>query len=310
MLFGESHLSLSLLASAIHGYKHGFVDLIHVMDKNVNRDCFKQQDRFYGILGILGYKDFIVDYNVNMDDLNKFIVKYAYSKGDISWMAVGGSLKNSFIQPIYNMFMGVGSIWMDDNSGIKFRNNTLSMKTATLGVVTRCEKFTHTENDHTRFCGWCVSIFRRWGFSNEEITDMFLETSDEKPAIVEIMKAFLDTASKGLNDDDQADEFSKQLDGRYTPEDIRKVLDMKNRVGIIRRDATIIEVKLERMEECVPFIVSGNANVGDKAKLVKIYDMDSKCLGIICDGDVRKGVFICTAINLPEDLYESHEFLL
>jgi uncharacterized radical SAM superfamily Fe-S cluster-containing enzyme len=66
-----------------------------------------------------GYKDFIVDYDMDIDDLNKYVAQYAYSKGDISWMTVGKSFRTVFVQPMYERFTKVRDGWekvSDDDS--------------------------------------------------------------------------------------------------------------------------------------------------------------------------------------------------
>ena len=308
MLFGESHLALAILAAAIESYKDGIYDLVHVMDKNVNRNCYKQQDKFFGVLGVLGYKDFVVDYTINMDDLNIAIAKHAYSKGDISWMAVGRNVGTGFIQPMYSNFVAVGTIWVDNNSNIKFGDNALWVDAMTLGTVVQCEKFIPMDDNGSGFHGWSVRMFRGWGFDDDEIVDVFLDGVDTNPAIVETMKVFLDVASKGLDDDDQAIEIAKRLGGKDVLQNIRSVLDM-NVARVASHNATVAKIRLDKDGD-IPLIISGDADVGNKVKTVRLYDMSSNCLGIVCDSNKRKGVFVCMGMDVPRELYKPHNFLL
>src|SRR6201996_5274793 len=88
---------LANLANAIFVYRNGERSLTSVLSRNMERKCYKIHDRFYGVFGILGYRDFVVDYDMSIEDLNKEIAKYAYSKGDISWIGVGKNMGLGFV---------------------------------------------------------------------------------------------------------------------------------------------------------------------------------------------------------------------
>jgi hypothetical protein len=59
--YGNWDDHLEILGNCIDKYRNGTYDLADVMYQTTRRECYKQQDKFYGILAILGYKDFVVD---------------------------------------------------------------------------------------------------------------------------------------------------------------------------------------------------------------------------------------------------------
>jgi hypothetical protein len=84
ILFPNSNTFLNLggIMSAYNENKH---NLENVLAQSMSRDCYKPHDRFFAILGILGYRSFVVDYAADIDDVNKGIICYAHSKGDLSY---------------------------------------------------------------------------------------------------------------------------------------------------------------------------------------------------------------------------------
>lgn len=105
------------------------------------RQCFKQHDRLYGLLGILGYTTFPVTYDISLDDLNDRIIRYAFARGDISWLSSGGSRRTGLIQPMYEDFRHIGDIWKEETPGIcgmELGDNTMKMNACTIGTVTAC----------------------------------------------------------------------------------------------------------------------------------------------------------------------------
>ncbi len=110
-LFGSYSVELLKMAKILeeaHGYgRLGLFDAVVSIDR---RNCYKQQDKFYGLLGFLRYTDFPVDYDKSVEDINRAIAKYAYKSGDVSWLAVVGNNKG-FIQPMYNSPLYIGEYW-------------------------------------------------------------------------------------------------------------------------------------------------------------------------------------------------------
>ncbi|KAF9429237.1 hypothetical protein BGZ76_001625 [Entomortierella beljakovae] len=85
--------------------------ILTTMYRTCLRICQQKQDRYYGVMALLGYS-FEADYNMPMDMLNKEFIKKATKGGDVTWLCVGGSArKEGFLQPMHQRFTYVGKGW-------------------------------------------------------------------------------------------------------------------------------------------------------------------------------------------------------
>jgi hypothetical protein len=81
-LFADSPFLLDMTVVSKE-HRDGTLDLARVLSTNAHRNCYKIHDRFYGVFGILDYRDFVVNYDTSIDGLNRQIVQYSYSKGKL-----------------------------------------------------------------------------------------------------------------------------------------------------------------------------------------------------------------------------------
>jgi hypothetical protein len=269
-------------------HRKGITDLVGTLDGSIRRDCYKMQDKFYGILGILGYKDFVVDYGLDMDTLNKLVAQHAYSKGDLSWMAVAGNIGPGFVQPMYENLVYIGTHWkktaMSFGSGNKF-----GIQTTAILKVDRCERFIG-QLDRDKCILWAIRMFMNWGFDHTDIIICMMEYTAN---IAEICagKYFLENISKDASVVDMI--ITKEiLDARgFTMEDYHKVTVDFNTFSYGYREMTIIKAKSTTSHRFYPMKVYGDVDVGDIIVMVEVCDHFKKNLGIvISESGKRKGV--------------------
>jgi hypothetical protein len=142
-----------------------FMDLAVLLRICDRLDCYKDHDRFYGILGILGYKDFVIDYNMPKDELEKKIVQYAYSKGDVSWMALGGNNANGFLQPLHGKLNIIaGGL---KSCEIVLDDEILTLECVVFGTVYNRKYFSSVRSDDRYYR--IMEICKNWGVKLEEM---------------------------------------------------------------------------------------------------------------------------------------------
>jgi hypothetical protein len=328
--YGTMYLSTNAMieASKLRGSRESYVAktlrLTDVLKHISFRECYKIHDRFYGAFGVLGYKDFIVDYDMDIDDLNKYVAQHAYSKGDISWMTVGKSFRTGFVQPMYERFTRVGDEWekVSDDDSIVLEDGTLYMEVAEIGTVLRSEKYySYRDESPEDIMRWIVSVSKNWGVSNFEIIFVILgHNAAEREPMREMVK-YLDEFAEGMPLEHVAGLRSAlfccgnnhERSGIYgRSSDVCKVYDRVSNAIIAAFNGmmlcienlgpqyTIIKMRTASNDEYL-LIVSGNADVGDKVMVPKIKDSRTKRLGIITSNyPKRKGVCLVSEINIKE----------
>lgn len=326
----------STLSIAMYEHGEGKTDLLEVLHKINRRRCIRPHDKIYAILSVLEYKTFPVTYNITMEDLNKSIIKYACSKGDISWLAIGGNIRKGFIQPLHERFNRVGRHWKynktfnnheDQVCDIKFNDNTLCIDVYMVAeiqqykcVVDMMEDDSHKDDDDDdednyiyEYIGedskdaknqwaviWMLSdiveLLINWGFTSDEIAIMLVEYNSAHPMLQKIAHMLEKSVKTG------------DL-GFFTDVRITSILDEMSSYAYspLKRDATVVDVR-DGMDKRIPLIVSGNADVGDKIMLTKAYDHLGRTLGIVTSGRERKGVCLYPKTNIPEHSYFPYEY--
>jgi hypothetical protein len=170
------------LSTGMYLYNSGSHDVVGALQTVGKRECYKQQDKFYGVLGILGYKDFVVDYNISMEDLNKNIVRHAYSKGDISWISVYGTINKGFLQPMHKQSVRVGTSWKEIGRHMRFEGDSLYVPSKSFATVIRSEKCNLGTADK-KFTKWIVLTMVSWGYTlNDAI--VIITAFEKYPKIV------------------------------------------------------------------------------------------------------------------------------
>lgn len=313
----------------LHEYRNKDLELVRVLGANARRECYKIHDKFYATLGMLGYKDFIVDYDVDIDDLNKRIIRHAYSKGDITWICVGGDIGTPFIQPMYEPFSVVQGYWKQDISSITFRD-TLCIQAEMFGTVVCHEKYTGSASDIGEIMSWTTRVFTDWGFDPVQIFDCMIQYAnvsagaasvgtrlvkmcsngvkfDDIPSqmfqlfstldLLEFFytgaKCFIGALLRGVKSDDIAHEISQTMPIPRVIERFGIIGNKLASLSVIYKMATIVKVVAQNRS--YPLIVYGNANKGDVVVMPKVYDTSNseRDLGIVVsESSKRKGVCI------------------
>ena len=328
------------------GYRNKELDLVRVVGANAWRECHKIHDRFYATLGMLGYRDFVVDYDIDIDDLNKHIIRHAYSRGDLSWMYVGGDVGTSFIQPMYEPFLVVASRWKQDPSSIVL-HDTLHVQSEAFGIVVCHEKYTGSPTNIDEIISWTTQIFMSWGFSLEQIFDSMIQYDDIPAESTLIGTCLIEAIAKGTKWEDTAPElfqllstldlfvygcavgkcFTKallkgvkwgnvvheMLQSMPLPEKFKHLSTVANRLMALSATYPMVTiVKVVAQEHSYPLIVCGNAAKGDVVAMTKACDdvKSRKGLGIIVStSSERRGVCVVPR-NTTEKTVRTYEFAI
>lgn len=314
-MFRKSARSLIETLTVMENRSNGYLDLAQVMSECSNRDCFKPQDKFYGVLGILGYKDFSVDYNISMEDLNKNIVKYAYSKGDLSWLSVGGNTNEGFIQPMDKLFSYVGWGWSEDIPGIcgvRLEEKIMYINAWCFATVVCHEKLAYDGNieNHPKFRANMHDIFKSWGLDKKDIIrnmSRYVTMSDDETDIANLHLEYSHTGNAEVFRD-----IYSRLDSdtcqKYTNSSTVK-MDVLSGVT----ELTIVKATTWKGKD-IPLTIHGNTKTGDQIMLIKMTDAHETCLGIAVDEHFRrKGVCYYEKIEMTDEAisrYIPHKFTL
>jgi len=310
--------NLSKIGNAIKCHREGQMDLIGVMSRHVHRNCYKPQDKFYGALGILGYKDFVVDYNIKMEDLNRKIIQHAYSRGDMSWLSAGTLHEYGFIQPLYNAFDCVGTEWHEEIPGIcdiKFQSNALQINTYTAGTVTQCTHWTKSDGGDN-FVTWAVEEFRDWKLKD----DIIVRTLAAGQHVPE--SSFVSLGAQIYN----PIRAIKRCGGNPFKILPNISITAMSSVGEwIDTKCTMFEENASTRQsiamisyatgEQKPLVIHGHPDVGDTIMLLRMHDKFGRILGFVVDKSFkRKGLCLCEKIEMTEEeavsRYLPHEFPL
>lgn len=289
--FADSSALLYVFGTFMKERKLGRLDLVKVLSGTCERNCFKPQDKFYGTLGILGYKDFVVDYDISMDDLNKKMAQYAYSKGDISWIAISGSIGTGFLEPMYKKFNGesdwetIGPL----HDFITIENDCLRMKMLEFGEISRCERYNFTDKLDVEEIRRVIRVSMEWGFSSLDVvvaTNKF--SSKDRKYIGETM-IFFDQFVAGT----PVVVISRFL----TPDNLRKIAPTREAFSYIRGQTlavlnlTCLNLSADASVHIIEIIgisgnkhlaiVYGNVDIGDKIMVPTMKDNLDRFLGIV-----------------------------
>lgn len=296
------HLQSGIMSSAANQ-----ADLASMSSVRGARNCYKMQDKFYGMLGILGYKDFVVDYDISPKELNRKIVQYAYSKGDLGWIATMGSA-TGFIQPMYEESMCIGENWSEDkpgSCGLTFEDDALYLNVCAFAKITYVEKFADREET---LAGWCVNAFKNLGFSMDDIADVMASYIYLDDGAMQVLKMQLEYVAGYLDENTMpkslvdADNFEKNL------QTARSVL------GSVKAYADLNICKAISFGEEIPLLIYGNVDVGDDVMMARIHDDRGRSLGIVSSGHQRKSVLLYKYLEISDDdvdaYYLPHKFTL
>jgi hypothetical protein len=311
LLFGASKLPLlHVFGNRLDFHRYG-TDLVNTMIACAGRDCFKEQDRFYGALGMLGYKDFPVNYTIDMESLNSTIVKHAYSKGDISWLSVGGYTRQGFVQPMYKRFQVIGQIWKEESPdvcGIKVENDAIHINTLSFAKVSQCEKFVG-DYANGKFIGWMCRTFRKWGVDDVDIARCFMSYSDVSDIFVEMTVMYLDNYARNEREN-MLEKMEEKFGKDYMDEHLGEFLNIISETKNACYDLVPVKATINETGDNIALLVCGDPDVGDEVMLTKMYDTYARTLGIVCKSDKRKGICLYRKLYNDVSEYIPHKFLL
>ncbi len=314
--FSNSLEDLLYLGNAVDHRMNGGHDLVSAISENCRRDCYKEQDRFYGMLGILGYKDFPVDYDADMNVINKKIVQHAYSKGDVSWLAAVGNAEG-FIPQIYEISSYVGESWKEDEPNIcniRFEDDALWVNMWSFATVVRSTDLRVDELPDDRVLGETFRVCKEWGLDGDDITSAIMRYADVPGTVAGVAKMFLEDQSTGVSNPNIVIEMISRF-GRGADKRLLDALTIMVVPGGMSCARTAVKAISNETGDFFPLIIFGNADEGDEIRLVRMHDKDDRTLGIVVSElGKRKGVCLYRKIEMSEEdvvrHYIPHEFLL
>lgn len=289
--FGDTLASLS---NSIENYRDGACDLADVISSSVERESFKVEDRFYGALGILGYKDFPVDYNVYMYELYCRIIKHAHSKGDISWMSINTEDISDNYHPNYETLWRLSKGWKEDIPGvceIELDKWQISMKAAQFGTITDLAR----RSEHGKTYKYMCDSADKMGFTRGDVYAI-LAGYDTELISDELFGEAADQISTGKPLDEKKNKFAKMQPILH-----ESMLSLSKLTAV---KATNI------FGENIMLMVRGVVCVGNQIMLLRMHDYKSRCFGIVVNGKQRNGMFVYKDVKLDDKLYTKHSFIL
>jgi len=316
-LTGMGRVSADLAQATLeyHESQSGF-NLGRALYSSRDRDCSIPQDTFYGLFGVLGYRDFRPNYEVDMETLNMQIIEYAYKRGDVSWMGISVDGEKGFIQQIHkNKIRYAGGTWKEEVKGLsnlKFEENgIIAIDACTVATVTDCLAISESKDIGHVF----TEVITRFGdlkYTPDHIVSAMTGyrkmSGGERKLAIEAVSIAGKTAR-----------FAKAIISAALPTDPKaamKELELREEVKEVTH---ILQATSVKSNKSWPLIAYGDCESGDKILLLPIYDDFNRALGIIVDKSfmkptdkaLRKGICLYPKGAMPEDelVFTRHEFL-
>jgi hypothetical protein len=309
-IFGKSGICLMEIVGNIKLRKTNEMSLACALKASLERKCLKERDKFYGLLGVLGYKNFPIDNTMDIREINKKMAKYSYFNRDLSWMAVGGNNADGFVQPMHENIFIVGSSWncKPEKYGIYLEEDILVIDVVSLGVVVESEKFIESDLHHTVFHWWVVFMLEQWGFTMNIIIEVimgFEDVSDEYMKMAHVyFKHIIMNPDPEFTRKILDDKFGKDYVETHLPEMLFKGMSTRRSAEI-----TTVVSCYSGSGKCTPILVLGDANIGDGVLISRLSNKNIS-LGIITNSGKRTGVFVHKKVDFPEDEYIPFQFSL
>ncbi len=314
MFGGEGSSSLVAIGNMKEELENGRMNIARILVVNNGRDCYKIHDRFYGVFGILGYKNFVVDYDMDVDSLNKLVIQYAYSKGDVSWISVDGGVDTNFIQPMYKDFIHVGVYWKEKTPGscnITFGDD-LHLEAMEFATVVATDRFVGKNRIIHNVLPWLVHSFKSWGFGSIDILFPIMGHIAIPDEVVRVGVMFIDLIAEGMSLGNTAHIMGDTLgdECRHLTHVISKFL-----LNVVTcKTITIVKANTKNHGQSYALIVSGNVDIGDKIVVPKILDPVGRSVGVITSNFRRKGVCLTPRMMVwgeqEATYFKSHKFLM
>lgn len=288
------------LARAIRDYGEYKTSVGRMLHEGHKRKCYKPQDRYYGMLGILGYVNFPVTYDITMEDLGKKLMEHAYSNMDVSWLAVHTKDKTGFI-PSCEDVTYIGELWREEEPGmcdIKFEENTLWINACVVADVTHSHKVVDNKID-------LEDMYKEWGVDDSDVIRAFTGHCWLSDGEIKNLKSYYDADATSFAT------FRGLLTAAGIPGggSIGKLFKKHMRHGDIKWQ-TVCKVVCTKTEKNVLMTFCGECDVGDKIMLLPMHDIHGRTLGIAVDDTLRrKGICLYPKLDLSYE-YMPYEFPL
>jgi len=284
--------------------------LATIMQAIISRDCYRPQDRFYGVLGVLGYKDFPVDYDISMDDLNRKIIQYACSKGDMSWLTVTGYDIDGFIPLLHVNFTYGASTWVTDSPDIcnvLFEDGDFCINVAEYGKIVDCKYFSDRDTDELECIQEGILTLRDWDLDAADIIYLISQFKDIPGEVLGMIEMCVNGIFKGYTFETVRQGFATVFGYGSAKYIYHMQLCMKSLVMVNNR--TIAKVLLNGDE--LLLALQGKPGIGDRVMLTKVHNLSDRQLGIVVDNrGRRKGVYRIKETNVQDERYVRHKFPL
>jgi hypothetical protein len=289
---------ITYLARSIRDYTKHKTSVGRMLYECRNRKCYKPQDRYYGMLGVLGYAKFPVTYDIAMEDLGRKFMEHAYYNRDISWLAIHTVGNTGFI-PTHENITYIGELWREEKPGmcdIKFGQDTLWINACIAADVTD-SKIISDDADLYDFC-----------------EELGFDESDAVRAIVGHCK-LSDGEVKSLKS------YRKYYDAKDLPKSLvvfGSVAVDGNIYNLLKKGERHLEIgwqaacKIVCMETKKDMLLTicGECDVGDKIMLLPMYDIHGRTLGMVVDSTFkRKGICLYPKLDVLYE-YTPYEFPL
>jgi len=302
--------SIMDLSRAIRAFGEHKTCVGRIMYECRNRKCFKLQDLYYGMLGILGYKTFPVSYDITMEELGKNFMEYAYNyHKDVSWLATHINNSKGFIhlsdESVSSDFelKYIGDQWKEDEPGacnITFKD-TLWMNACVAADMT----------PHNAYCDLDdYNIYEEWGFDKSDIVRCITGHCKLSDGETNKLEFYYETNLMGEGIGDLlvfiARETKRSYGNGSTSKLFRKAFQHKS-VGWSR----ICSVICTKSGKPVLITIMGECDVGDKIMILPMHDIYERALGIIVDDNLkRKGICLYPKLDDIPYEYTPYEFQL
>lgn len=296
----DDTIAIVNLARAIRDYSDYKTSVGRMLYECRGRKCYKPEDKFYGALGVLGYTNFPVIYGIDMKNLMREFMEYAYYKEDVSWLAIHVNGKTGFI-PSHENLEYIGELWREENPGmcnIIFKESTLFINACITANVTQCLDVSSISID-------AYDIYEEWGLHESDVIRGITGHCRLSDGEVNCLKSFRRYDTGDIISFQGAKTFGSIMTGG----NMGKLMAKKSR-------HTDISWKIASKVVCIKtgkvmlITVCGDCNVGDKIMLLPMYDIRGRALGIVVDDKLkRKGICLYPKLDIFYE-YTPHEFQL
>jgi hypothetical protein len=285
-------------------------DLVTVLSRSFSRKSRFLEDKFFSVLGILEYKDFVVDYNTPMDDLNMKMARHAYSKGDLSWMSIGRNIGNVFIQPMYQIFTFTERIWRKRASEkhVIFAEE-LCIDAVPFANVTNIKKIVEAENK-IEFWGHLGRSLWSWGFDIDAIVRAATAYYPMSEICIDFTKLHFICCMSNKSTEYLLSAANVIFGTDRTYKHLSDVITRLINLSGMPEEITAIKA-ITKTGEYIPFVVFGNVDIGDEIISTNIHDHENKNTLMIIIDKFGNRKSVCTYnIYRSDNPYISYKFPL